>query len=144
MEQSFRQAFVNECVASIRYEYFADQADLDGLTTLADMFRSVARSEKKQAMELYNLYVSETGVDPINQLKVESSEDMLEAARQIEAQDADVFYPTLVSMANTEPDCEWLGEHFSRFADAEARHKEGVEYCYESLFPEEEDSEIEQ
>lgn len=70
---NIRDAFASRCVDSIRYEYFAQRADLEAETDAASLFRSLTETAKQQAMgymELLEEYGDADFGDTLRNLEV--------------------------------------------------------------------------
>ena len=61
---SDRGLFAGKCMAQVRYQYMAQQADVEGFTDAASVFRAVAESEENHALGHLE-FLQETG-DPVS------------------------------------------------------------------------------
>jgi len=129
---NLKQLFEGECVAYVRYRLFADKADLEGFTGLADMFRSLANSELKQAEHLFRVVDDELGIDVSTGLETMSTEANLRAAVKLEEQDAKVNYPRATRIAFKEQ-VGWIAEMLDSLGETESRHLDVISIAYNDL-----------
>lgn len=133
-EELLRDAFAEECMAAVRYKVFADRADLEGLTGVADMFRALSRSEMKQAEHFLQYFEEESGSDLSTGLPMGSTEENLDASLQKEEFDSETMYPDASKQAS-EDGFEWIAELLNSMGQAEARHLEVLKMASEQLNP---------
>ncbi len=99
-EANLRKAFALESQASLRYLYFAQQADVEGQPAAAALFRSVADGETGHA--LGHLDFLTDVVDPVTELPIGDTEDNLASAAAGEQREADELYPRFAEEARRE------------------------------------------
>lgn len=118
-EANLRDAFARESEANRRFLYYAQQADSEGLTDVASLFRSLAEGEAGHAFgHLAFLEDSgESGGSP----GPGRTQDNLRRAVEREMSEAETFYPELARQARDEGFGE-IAEWFNTLAKAEERH----------------------
>ena len=52
-EQNLKDAFARECMANLRYLYFAAKADVEGYNDVSAVFRSTAEGETYEYTDMY-------------------------------------------------------------------------------------------
>ena len=78
-------------MATVRYTYMAQQADVEGETDAASVFRAVGESEDNHAMGHLE-FLQDTG-DPVANQPITNTLEMLQAAIISENHDASTMYP---------------------------------------------------
>lgn len=102
-------AFTAESRASLRYSFFAQQADVEGRPEVAALFRAAAESEAGHAHGHLD-YLIDVG-DPETGGPIGDTDDNLRAAVTSETDEADTSYPAMADTARAEgfgEIAEWL------------------------------------
>ena len=143
----FRDAFAGKSMASVRYEYMAQQADVEGELEAASVFRAVRASEENHAMghleflqdsgdpvsntarqkskvptmvTLYSKYTRALTFEHLCQ-PIDNAMEMLQAAIISENHDASTMYPEFARVAREEG-LEEVAEWFDTMSVAEGLH----------------------
>lgn len=114
-------AFSNESQSSMRYQWFAEQADVEGRPDAAVLFRSVAAIEAGHAQGHLE-YLAELG-DPLTGSPVGDADENLRSALRSESAEAATIFPAYAETARREGFDE-LADWFESMAAAEATHIE--------------------
>jgi rubrerythrin len=118
-EQCLKKAFAGEAQANRRYLYFANQADIEGQTDVAALFRSTADGETGHA--LGHLEFLEQSGDPITGLPLGSTRNNLASAIASETYEYSNMYPGMAKTARDEG-FEDIADWFEILAKAERSH----------------------
>eukprot|EP00455_Lapot_gusevi_P049204 TRINITY_DN693_c0_g1_i1.p1 TRINITY_DN693_c0_g1~~TRINITY_DN693_c0_g1_i1.p1 ORF type:complete len:173 (-),score=20.18 TRINITY_DN693_c0_g1_i1:64-582(-) len=118
--ENLKQAFAEEAMASLRYRFFAEQADREGYTEVADLFRSLAESEASHCIGTMNYL--KLVADPLTHQPIGDTISNLQASIIAESHDQKELYPKLALTAKKEGVDE-VAELFAEHRLAEARHE---------------------
>lgn len=118
-EQNLKLAFARESQANRRYVYFAAKADLEGLDSIAAIFRSTAEGDKGHAQGHLE-YLEESG-DPVTGLPIGDTRLNLLAAINGESFEAADMYPRMAKIARDEGLSE-IADWFDILAKAQRSH----------------------
>ncbi|AUG54754.1 rubrerythrin family protein [Thalassospira marina] len=129
-EQNLRSAFAAEAAGNRRYLYFAQQADIEGLTQLADLFRSAAEAETGHAFG--HLEFLEQCGDPQTGLPFGNSRSNLRAALQSEREECANSYPEMARVAREEG-LEDIAAWFETLGRVEKQHADRFERALRDL-----------
>lgn len=129
-EQNLRRALASESEASLRYQYFAQQADVEGQPAAAALFRSVAEGETGHAFGHLE-FLTELE-DPLTGVASDSTIDSLRAAIANETAESSEMYPNFSKTAREEGLTE-IAEWMESLARAEASHVKRLQQGLESL-----------
>lgn len=117
--QNLKDAFAGESQANRRYLYFAAQADVEGESRVASVFRSTAEGETGHAHGHMN-FLAKVG-DPVTGCPIGSSRQNLVAAIEGETHEYTDMYPSMARVAREEG-FEEIAEWFETLAKAERSH----------------------
>lgn len=123
-EANLRAAFAAEAQTNRRYLYFAQQADIEGYTEAAELFRTAAEAETGHAFG--HLEFLETAGDPLTGKELGSTRLNLEAAIAQEKDEAETAYPEMARIAREEG-LEDIAAWFESLARVEAAHADRIE-----------------
>ena len=118
-EQCLKEAFAIESQVQLRYTYFANKADLEGLSDVAALFRSSAQGETGHAHG--HLEFLEQAGDPATGLPIGNTRQNLEAAVASEMNESANLYPAMAKTAREEGFDE-IADWFETLAKAERSH----------------------
>ncbi len=118
---NLRAAFALEAQSNRRYLWFAQQADVEGLPEVAELFRSIAESETGHAIGHLE-FLADSG-DPATGAPIGSSRDNLRSAMLSEQREAEEIYRGFAESARSEGFAD-LADWFELVRAAEARHAE--------------------
>ena len=118
-EQNLKLAFTREAEANRRYLYFAQKADVEGLTDVASVFRSTAEGETGHAHG--HLEYLESCTDPSTGLPFGSVVDNLRAAIAGATYECEQMYPDMARVAREEG-LDEIADWFETLAKAERSH----------------------
>ena len=118
-EQCLKQAFSEEAQANRRYLYFANQADIEGLSDVAALFRSTADGETGHAHGHMD-FLAQAG-DPITGLPIGTTALNLASAVAGEIHEYTDMYPGMAKTAREEGFDE-IADWFETLAKAERSH----------------------
>lgn len=117
--ENLKEAFAGESQANRRYLYFAQKADVEGLSDVAAVFRSTAEGETGHAHG--HLELMEAAADPVTNMPIGSTEDNLRSAIAGEVHEYTDMYPNMAHVAREEG-FEEIAEWFDTLARAEKSH----------------------
>ncbi|WP_417812240.1 rubrerythrin family protein [Thalassospira alkalitolerans] len=123
-EQHLRAAFAAEAQTNRRYLYFAQQADIEGYTEVAEMFRAAAEAETGHAFG--HLEFLEQVGDPATGQAIGTTRLNLEAALIDEKNEAENRYPEMARAAREEG-FDDIADWFESLARVEAAHASRME-----------------
>lgn len=129
-EQNLRDAFSIESQANRRYLYFANKADIEGLSDVAALFRSTAEGETGHAHG--HLEFLEAVGDPASGLPIGSTRDNLKAAIASETHEYGDMYAGMARMARDEGFDE-IADWFETLAKAERSHASRYQRALDAL-----------
>ena len=118
-ETNLKEAFAGESQANRRYLYFAQKADVEGLSDVASVFRSTAEGETGHAHG--HLEFLEASGDPATGLPMGSTPDNLKSAISGEIHEYTDMYPSMAKVAREEGFDE-IALWFETLAKAERSH----------------------
>jgi len=117
--QNLKDAFAGESQANRRYLFFANKADIEGLTDAANIFRSTADGETGHAHG--HLYFLESVGDPVTGLPIGRTSENLKSAIAGETHEYTDMYPGYAKAAREEG-FEEIADWFETLAMAEKSH----------------------
>ena len=123
-EANLRAAFAAEAQTNRRYLYFAQQADIEGYTEAAELFRTSAEAETGHAFG--HLEFLETAGDQLTGKELGTTRLNLEAAIAQEKDEAETAYPEMARIAREEG-LEDVAAWFESLARVEAAHADRIE-----------------
>jgi rubrerythrin len=129
-EENLREAFAAEAAGNRRYLYFAQQADIEGLTRLAELFRSAAEAETGHAFG--HLEFLEQCGDPQTGLPIGNSRKNLRAALMAERDEGENSYPAMAQIARDEG-LDDIAAWFETLGRVENRHASRFERALREL-----------
>lgn len=129
-EQCLKQAFSEEAQANRRYLYFANQADIEGLSDVAALFRSTADGETGHAHGHMD-FLAQAG-DPITGLPIGTTPLNLASAVAGEIHEYTDMYPGMAKTARDEGFDE-IADWFEILAKAERSHANRYQKAIDSL-----------
>ena len=129
-EQNLKLAFTREAEANRRYLYFAQKADVEGLTDVASVFRSTAEGETGHAHG--HLEYLEACTDPSTGLPFGSVVDNLRAAIAGETYECEQMYPDMARVAREEG-LDEIADWFETLAKAERSHANRFQKALDEL-----------
>ncbi len=118
--EELKKLFAAECQARLRYLYFAAQADIEGNSDAASVFRSIADGELGHAHG--HLEFIERVADPVTEKPIGSTVDNLRAAMAGEAREYSELYPRATKIAHEEGFDE-IAKWFEFVKKAEQSHE---------------------
>ena len=118
-EENLKAAFAGESQANRRYLFFARQADIEGYTEAAGVFKNTADGETGHAFGHLE-FLKETG-DPATGLPIGDTRENLAAAVAGETYEYTEMYPGFAKTAREEGH-EEIAEWFETLARAEKSH----------------------
>ena len=118
-EENLKEAFAGESQANRRYLYFAQKADVEGHSDIANVFRSTAEGETGHAHG--HLEYLEVVGDPATGLPIGDTETNLKAAIAGETHEYTDMYPGMSKTAREEG-FEEIADWFETLARAEKSH----------------------
>jgi rubrerythrin len=128
--EALKEAFAGESQANRRYLFFARQAELEGNTEVASLFRDTAESETGHAFGHLE-FLAQVG-DPATDAPIGNSVDNLKSAAAGETYEFTAMYPTFAKTAREEG-FEEIADWFSTLARAERTHAGRYEKALEKL-----------
>jgi rubrerythrin len=118
-EENLKAAFASEAQANRRYLYFAQKADVEGLSDVASVFRSTAEGETGHAHG--HLEYLESCGDPASGLPFGDTASNLRSAIASETSEHSEMYPDMAKVAREEGFDE-IADWFETLAKAERSH----------------------
>jgi rubrerythrin len=128
--EALKEAFAGESQANRRYLFFARQAELEGHTEVASLFRDTAESETGHAFGHLE-FLAQVG-DPATDAPIGTTVDNLKSAAAGETYEFTAMYPTFAKTAREEG-FEEIADWFSTLARAERTHAGRYEKALEKL-----------
>lgn len=124
-------AYVGECQARARYEFYAKIARKEGYRKISEIFQLTANQEKSHAKRFFNHIQGLKKNNPEIEIKIEMEADLklgdtitnLEAAINGESHEEEDMYPESAKVAREEG-YEDIAIRFESIAIAERHHKE--------------------
>jgi rubrerythrin len=129
-EQCLKQAFAEEAQANRRYLYFANQADIEGLSDVAALFRSTADGETGHAHGHMD-FLALSG-DPVTGLPIGTTALNLASAVAGEIHEYTDMYPGMAKTARDEG-FDDIADWFETLAKAERSHANRYQKAIDSL-----------
>lgn len=117
--ENLKQAFAGESQANRRYLYFARQADVEGYSDIAGLFRDTAEGETGHALGHLD-FLKEVG-DPVTDQPFGDTMSNLKSAVASETYEYKEMYPNFARIAREEG-FEEIAEWFETLARAERSH----------------------
>jgi rubrerythrin len=128
--ENLKAAFAGESQANRRYTYFAKQADVEGHSDIAGLFRDTAEGETGHAHG--HLEYLEAAGDPVTGLPIGDTESNLKSAVEGETYEYTQMYPGMAKTARSDGFSE-IAEWFETLARAEKSHAQRFTKGLESL-----------
>jgi rubrerythrin len=129
-EQCLKQAFAEEAQANRRYLYFANQADIEGLSEVAALFRSTADGETGHAHGHMD-FLARSG-DPVTGLPIGTTALNLASAVAGEIYEYTDMYPGMAKTARDEG-FDDIADWFETLAKAERSHANRYQKAIDNL-----------
>ena len=129
-EQCLKQAFAEEAQANRRYLYFANQADVEGLSDVAALFRSTADGETGHAHGHLD-FLAQSG-DPVTGLPFGTTALNLASAVAGELHEYTDMYPGMAKVARDEG-FDDIADWFETLAKAERSHAKRYQKAIDGL-----------
>ncbi len=128
--QNLKDAFAGESQANRRYLYFANKADIEGNSEVANLFRNTAEGETGHAHGHLD-YLASVG-DPATGLPIGSSANNLKSAVAGETHEYTDMYPGMAKAARSEG-FEEIADWFETLAKAERSHANKFQKALDGL-----------
>lgn len=128
--ENLKAAFAGESQANRRYLYFARQADIEGYSEVAGVFKNTADGETGHAFGHLD-FIKEVG-DPATGLPIGETVENLKAAVAGETYEYTEMYPGFAKTAREEGFAE-IAEWFETLARAEKSHAGKFQSTLESI-----------
>ena len=129
-EDNLKLAFSREAEANRRYLYFAQKADIEGLSDVASVFRSTAEGETGHAHG--HLEYLEACSDPATGLPFGDTASSLRSAIAGETHEYSDMYPGMARIAREEG-FEEIADWFETLAKAERSHANRFQKALDEL-----------
>lgn len=136
-KENLMRAFAGESQARNRYTFAARQAENNGMTTIADIFRYTAEQERAHAERFYSLLkelsgeiIHIDGTYPVD--AADDLTDLLRAAEHNEKEEAEDVYPSFGAAAREEGFLE-AASAFIQIAEIERVHQKRFSYLARML-----------
>lgn len=127
---NLKEAFAGESQANRRYLYFARQADIEGQTDVAGLFRDTAEGETGHAFG--HLDFLKPAGDPGTDMPIGNSSDNLASAVAGETHEFTAMYPGFAKTAQDEGFTE-IADWFATLARAEKTHAGRFQKALDSI-----------
>lgn len=130
-------AFLNECHAKMRYEYYAKEADKEGYKQIRDIFLETAENESEHAKRFYK-FLRDLGATEVPNVNLElpivlgTTEENLASAISGEENEASYLYLLFENVARLEGYDE-IAYVFHEIAEAEERHMNRFAKLHENI-----------
>ncbi len=118
---NLKAAFAGESQANRRYLYFARQADIEGYSEAAGVFKNTADGETGHAFGHLEFMEKQGGGDPATGMEIGETDMNLKAAVAGETYEYTEMYPGFAKTAREEGFAE-IAEWFETLARAEKSH----------------------
>ncbi len=136
--KNLARSFAGECQAGMRYQMTAKLAMKEGLKTLADTVRSIAKNETLHATQFFNKMIEKTGsrenvsFEAGYPFHAGTLEESLKFAAMDEKNETEDIYPTFARIAKEEG-FEDIAALYKMVADVEEHHKIIFQYLHDSV-----------
>lgn len=130
--ENLKAAFAGESQANRRYLYFAEKADLEGQSDVAELFRNISNGETKHAFGHFDQLRKYGEGDPATGLPVTNVKEFLASAIAGETYEYTEMYPAFAATAREEG-FEEIGEWHEVMAKAERVHAQRFQKLLDSL-----------
>ncbi len=136
--KNLARSFAGECQAGMRYQMIAKLAMKEGMKTLADTVRSIAKNETLHATQFFNKMIEKTGskenvtFEAGYPFHAGTLEESLKFAAMDEKNETEDIYPTFARIAKEEG-FEDIAALYKLIADVEERHKIVFQYLHDSV-----------
>ena len=136
--KNLARSFAGECQAGMRYQMIAKLAMKEGLKTLADTIRTIAKNETLHATQFFNKMIEKTGsrdnvtFDAGYPFHAGTLEEGLKFAAMDEKSETEEIYPSFARIAKEEG-FEDISSLYKMVADVEERHKILFQYLHDSV-----------
>ena len=136
--KNLARSFAGECQAGMRYQMIAKLAMKEGMKTLADTIRTIAKNETLHATQFFNKIIEKTGskdnimFDAGYPFHAGTLEEGLKFAAMDERNETEDIYPTFARIAKEEG-FEDIAALYKMVADVEERHKIIFQYLHDGV-----------
>lgn len=128
--ENIHSAFASRAMAAVKYDYFAQRAELEAEVDAAAIFRALTDASKQQAMGFLEL------MEDYGDADFENTLDNLEVSAQTEREQAESSFPAFASAA-ADDGLDHVDTWFQDLSDAAGRAAERLEMTASFLEPEE-------
>ncbi|WP_048602010.1 rubrerythrin family protein [Rubeoparvulum massiliense] len=129
---NLKAAFAGESQANRRYQYFAKQADTEGLAEVSAVFERISKGETAHAFGHFDQLLKHGAGDPVTDLPVGTTENNLKSAIAGEEYEFSEMYPGFAKIAREEG-FEEIAEWFEVMAKSEKAHASQFKKILDSL-----------
>lgn len=136
--KNLARSFAGECQAGMRYQMIAKLAMKEGMKTLADTIRTIAKNETLHATQFFNKIIEKTGskdnitFDAGYPFHAGTLEEGLKFAAMDERNETEDIYPTFARIAKEEG-FEDIAALYKMVAEVEERHKIIFQYLHDGV-----------
>ena len=136
--KNLARSFAGECQAGMRYQMIAKLAMKEGLKTLADTVRSIAKNETLHATQFFNKIIEKTGsrdnikFDAGYPYHMGTLAESLKFAAQDENDEMEDIYPSFAVTAQKEG-FEDIAALYKMIAEVEGQHKIIFQYLQDGV-----------
>ena len=136
--KNLARSFAGECQAGMRYQMIAKLAMKEGLKTLADAIRTIAKNETLHATQFFNKMIEKTGsrdnvtFDAGYPFHMGTLEESLKFAAMDENSEMEDIYPSFAVTAKNEG-FEDIAALYKMIAEVEGQHKIIFQYLHDGV-----------
>eukprot|EP00187_Rhodella_violacea_P003141 CAMPEP_0174888902 /NCGR_PEP_ID=MMETSP0167-20121228/4164_1 /TAXON_ID=38298 /ORGANISM="Rhodella maculata, Strain CCMP736" /LENGTH=180 /DNA_ID=CAMNT_0016126097 /DNA_START=42 /DNA_END=584 /DNA_ORIENTATION=- len=128
--ENLKSAFSAKSMAVLRFEYYAQKADVEGYTNASAAFRAAAESAKQQAFGHFE-FLEEVG-DPATDAEVGSVTTNLQGAVASEMDESERMYPSWANMAQSEQ-IDDVSEWFTNLSNTSMRNANALQAVLDDI-----------
>lgn len=136
--KNLARSFAGECQAGMRYQMIAKLAMKEGLKTLSDTVRTIAKNETLHATQFFNKIIEKTGsresisFDADYPFHMGTLEESLKFAAMDEKSENEEIYPSFAKIAKEEG-FEDVRALYEMIAEVESHHKIIFQYLHDAV-----------
>ena len=136
--KNLARSFAGECQAGMRYQMIAKLAMKEGLKTLADTVRTIAKNETLHATQFFNKIIEKTGsrenitFEAGYPFHAGTLEEGLKFAAMDEKSEHEDIYPGFAKIAKQEG-FEDISSLYNMIAEVESHHKIVFQYLHDAV-----------
>ena len=129
--ENLKTAFAGSAMSAKRYLYFAQKADVEGLSEVSALFRSLAEGQTSHSLGHMEFLEAEAG-DPVTDEPIGDSMSNLRSALSSEAFESSEMYPGMARTARDEGN-EAAAQWFELLSQSQRNHWDRIDAALREL-----------